>query len=121
MLLSLAAAYAEANKIADVYYGAQAQDEYGYWDCTTDFLGRINAVLSLNRDTPVRIHAPFVSHDKAANVLLGQELGVDFALTWTCYRGEPGHPCATCPACVERLNAFAKAGIPDPLDYPAPA
>jgi 7-cyano-7-deazaguanine synthase len=121
LLLSLSAAYAEAHDISDVYYGAQAQDEYGYWDCTEEFLARMNAVLSLNRDTPVTIHAPFVAHDKAANVKLGVALGVDFAHTWTCYRGGEGQetpqPCGTCPSCVERLQAFARAGIQDPLRY----
>jgi len=121
LLLSLAAAYAEANGIRDVYYGAQAQDEYGYWDCTQAFLDRLNVVLSLNRDTPVTIHAPFVAHDKAANVRLGLTLGVDFSHTWTCYRGAQGQevprPCGTCPACVERRLAFEKAGVTDPLAY----
>ena len=46
MLLSIAAAYAESHGFRDVYYGAQAHDEYGYWDCTSDFLDRINAVLT---------------------------------------------------------------------------
>ena len=123
MLLSLAAAYAEAQGIGRVYYGAQAQDEYGYWDCTAEFLERINSVLGLNRKTPVQVFAPFVANSKADNVRLGVELGVDFANTWTCYRGladistrpEQRRGCGTCPACIERLNAFASAGIPDPL------
>lgn len=116
MLLSMAAAYAEAHGIHDVFYGAQAQDEYGYWDCTKVFLERINAVLALNRDTPVVIHAPFVSKRKAETVALGLRLGVDFAHTWSCYRGGE-KACGTCPTCVERLNAFAEAGAVDPVPY----
>ncbi|PCJ57439.1 MAG: 7-cyano-7-deazaguanine synthase QueC [Candidatus Hydrogenedentota bacterium] len=114
MLLSIAAAYAEAQGISDIFYGAQAQDEYGYWDCTADFLERINAILQLNRKTPVVIHAPFMDRKKEALVLLGQELGVDFAHTWSCYRGGK-QPCDTCPTCVERRNAFTEAGLSDPL------
>lgn len=114
MLLSIAAAYAEAQGIADVFYGAQAQDEYGYWDCTADFLGAVNAVLRLNRRTPVRIHAPFVRLPKAETVRLGASLGVDFAATWSCYRGGE-RPCGACPTCVERANAFAANGLADPL------
>jgi len=114
VLLSLAAAYAEANRVTDVYYGAQAQDEYGYWDCTTDFLTRINHLLALNRKTPVTVLAPFVNRHKADVVRIGIDLGVDYALTWTCYRGEDT-PCGTCPSCVERSNAFAASGISDPL------
>jgi len=116
MLLSLAAAYAEAHGIHDVFYGAQAQDEYGYWDCTAAFLERINHVLALNRKQGVAIHAPFVTMRKAETVRRGVALGVDFAHTWSCYRGGE-KACGTCPTCVERLSAFREAGIADPLPY----
>lgn len=118
ILLSLAAAYAEARGVDDVFYGAQAQDRYGYWDCTAGFLDRINAVLALNRRRPVRVHAPFVAFRKAWELGLGRELGVDYAHTWTCYRGGAA-PCGDCPACVERAAAFREAGWPDPLIEPA--
>ena len=114
MLLSIAAAYAEAQGICDIYYGAQAQDEYGYWDCTSDFLERINAVLSLNRKEAITIHAPFVFSKKHELVTRGVELNVDFSQTWSCYRGGET-PCETCPTCVERANAFREAGASDPL------
>lgn len=114
MLLSIAAACAEAQGIQDVYYGAQAQDEYGYWDCTAEFLERINSVLSLNRKEAITIHAPFVAFKKHELVSLGIELGVDFSKTWSCYRGGE-HPCNTCPTCVERTNAFREADELDPL------
>jgi 7-cyano-7-deazaguanine synthase len=116
MLLSLASAYAEANGIRNVFYGAQAQDEYGYWDCTREFLTRINAALALNRGQGVTIHAPFIAKSKAETVGLGLELGVDFAQTWSCYRGGD-LACGTCPTCVERLNAFAALSAKDPLRY----
>ncbi len=116
MLLSMAAAYAEAHGITEVYYGAQAQDEYGYWDCTRDFLKRMNEVLGLNRKRPVTINAPFVSKSKADTVSLGLGLGVDFTQTWSCYRGGES-ACGTCPTCVERLNAFKANGIADPIAY----
>jgi 7-cyano-7-deazaguanine synthase len=118
MLLSMAVAYAEAQGIPDVFYGAQAQDEYGYWDCTEAFLDRINHVLALNRREHVTIHAPFVRMKKCEIVRLGLALDVDFALTWSCYRGG-AKACGTCPTCVERLNAFRQAGAPDPLPYEA--
>ncbi len=117
-LLSIAAAYAEASRMAQVFYGAQALDEYGYWDCTADFLERMNDVLGLNRRTPVTVHAPFVSKKKCETVALGLELGVDFAHTWSCYRGGE-KACGTCPTCVERLNAFEQVGAEDPVDYEA--
>jgi 7-cyano-7-deazaguanine synthase len=114
MLLSVAAAYAEAQGATEVFYGAQAHDEYGYWDCTADFLERINHVLALNRRYPITIHAPFVGEKKSSLVRMGLELGVDFAQTWSCYRGGDA-PCGTCPTCVERAKAFAEAGVADPL------
>jgi len=114
ILLALAAAYAESHGIADMYYGAQSQDEYGYWDCTGDFVERLNDVLALNRRKAVRVHAPFVGLRKAAEVRIGLQLGVEYGHTWTCYRGGK-HPCRVCPACVERRKAFVEIGMRDPL------
>jgi len=114
ILLSLAAAYAESKGIRDVFYGAHAGDQYGYWDCTQKFILEMNRVLSLNRRTAVKIHAPFIKMKKAGILKAGLRLGVDFAHTWSCYRGGR-HPCGKCPTCVDRLAAFLKAGIKDPL------
>jgi 7-cyano-7-deazaguanine synthase len=114
VLLAVAAAYAEAQGVHAVVYGAQAQDRYGYWDCTRIFLRRLNAVLALNRRTPVRLYAPYVGWRKAAVVRQGIALGVDFGQTWTCYRGGRT-PCRRCPSCLERMAAFQKAGVSDPL------
>ncbi|MCP4644226.1 MAG: 7-cyano-7-deazaguanine synthase QueC [bacterium] len=116
MLLSVAAAYAEAHRIRDIFYGAQAHDEYGYWDCTADFLEGINRVLALNRRDSVTVHAPFVAKSKSETVALGLKLGVDFSHTWSCYRGDD-EACGTCPTCVERLAAFREAGAHDPVAY----
>ena len=113
ILLAVAAAWAESRNCRVVFYGAQAQDEYGYWDCTAGFVERINAVLGLNRRQPVQVVAPFAGQRKAEGVRLGIRLGVDFRQTWSCYRGGE-RPCKTCPTCVERTNAFAEAGVVDP-------
>jgi len=80
-------------------------------------LERINSLLSLNRRRPVTVEAPLLRNSKADNVKLGLSLGVDFGMTWSCYRGET-LACGRCPTCVERLNAFKQAGMPDPLPYP---
>ena len=114
VLLSLAAAHAEASDSTDVFYGAQLQDEYGYWDCTPDFLAKMNAVFSLNRREAVVLRAPFMTMNKAEVLKLGLELGIDYSHTWSCYRGESG-PCRTCPTCVEREKAFSAVGVDDPL------
>lgn len=120
MLLSVAAAYAESHAGTEVYYGAQLQDEYGYWDCTAEFLARFNATLALNRRGAVHVHAPFVGLRKAEIVRRGMAFGVDYGETWTCYRGGDA-PCAVCPSCVERQAAFAEAGATDPLAGGRPA
>ncbi len=116
ILLSIAAAYAESNGLCELYYGAQALDEYGYWDCTAEFLRRINGTLSLNRREAITVHAPFIDKKKVESVRLGVELGVNFGYTWSCYRGGV-KACGTCPTCIERLKAFAEAGVKDPLAY----
>jgi 7-cyano-7-deazaguanine synthase len=114
VLLSLAASFAEARSAGTIFYGAQAQDEYGYWDCTPEFIKTINRTLALNRRNPVQVEAPFASWRKSEIVRLGMTLGVDFAHTWSCYRGE-ARPCRSCPTCVEREAAFREAGGSDPL------
>jgi 7-cyano-7-deazaguanine synthase len=114
VLLSLAAAYAEARGIRDVFYGSQAQDEYGYWDCSRDFVIHLNKLLSLNRKKSIRVFAPFVGMRKMDVLAEGLRLGVDFSRTWTCYRGGT-RSCGSCPSCVERGRAFREAGLPDPL------
>lgn len=116
ILLALAAAYAEAQGVADIFYGAQQQDRYGYWDCTPEFLDRMNAVLSLNRRQAVGLQAPFIRMSKRDIIETGHTLGVDYSHTWTCYRGK-SKACGTCPACGERLAAFRRLGLCDPLDY----
>ena len=116
MLLSIACSYAEANGITSVYYGAQLQDHYGYWDCTDIFLERFNAVLGLNHRNAVVVRAPFVKHYKYQLIRLGLQLGVDFSHTWSCYRGLD-RACGVCPTCVERLEAFKKVCVKDPILY----
>lgn len=110
VLISIAAAYAESHGIKDVFYGAQKQDEYGYWDCTVDFLARMNNVLALNRRDAVTLHAPFVSWTKSKVVSKGKELGVDYGHTWSCYRGND-EPCGVCPSCVEREKAIGSGDV----------
>jgi len=117
-LLSLACAYAEAKDCQQVYYGAQLQDQYGYWDCTVKFLERLNATLALNRRKAVQVLAPFATLKKADIITQGLALGVDYSQTWSCYRGAAA-ACGVCPTCVERLLAFEQAGCRDPVVYEA--
>jgi len=114
MLLSIAAAFAESRGICEIYYGAHQGDRYSYWDCSSEFVRRLNRALALNRKDPVSVIAPFTNKSKAEILRIGMRLGVDFSRTWSCYRGG-ACPCGECPTCVERAAAFACAGIADPL------
>lgn len=116
IFLALAAGYAEARGTRDVFYGAQTQDAYGYWDCTRDFVAGINDVLRLNRKEPVTVRAPFAGKRKSEVLKIGIELAVDYSHTWTCYRGE-SKACGTCPSCCERIAAFHEIGMEDVCGY----
>lgn len=116
VFLSIAVAYAETRGVDEVYYGAQRHDQPGYWDASSDFVDRMNAVLRLNRKKAIQIRAPFAFNSKADIVRLGFELGVDFGKTWSCFRGQE-IACGDCAACVDRLRAFAEMGLQDSLPY----
>ena len=74
----------------------------------------LGTVLGAEKKQHITIHAPFMHMTKADEVKLGERLGVDFGLTWTCYRGGD-KPCGTCDSCLLRAKAFAEAGVEDPL------
>jgi 7-cyano-7-deazaguanine synthase len=116
IFLAIAAAFAETLNINEIYYGAQAHDLYGYWDTTPQFLERINELLLLNRKNKIQVHAPLIQFSKSDVLRLGLELDVDYANTWSCYRGG-SKACGKCPTCAERLAAFEDVGITDPLPY----
>ena len=114
IFLALAAAYAEGKGIQRIFYAAQNQDRYSYWDCSSNFLEQLNQTLSLNRKCKIKIEAPFITLRKVEVLKLGFELGVDYRHTWTCYQGKV-LPCRLCPSCIERQQAFAEIGRQDPL------
>jgi 7-cyano-7-deazaguanine synthase len=114
ILLSVAAAWAESIGAGVVFYGAQAQDRYGYWDCTVEFVAKINDVIGLNRKNQIRVEAPFAELSKAELLRIGLDMGIDYSHTWSCYRGGES-PCGECPTCVERARAFEELGIADEL------
>ena len=120
VFLSVAASWADALGIRDIFIGVSEVDYSGYVDCRQEFIEAmekaINAgtVLGAEQQQHITIHAPFMHMTKAEEIQLGTKLGVDFGLTWTCYRGEE-KPCGTCDSCLLREKAFAEAGIKDPL------
>jgi 7-cyano-7-deazaguanine synthase len=126
IFLSLAAAYGETLRAQDIYIGANAVDYSGYPDCREPFLRSFEQAATLGTKAgahdgrPYRIHAPLVHLTKAEIILLGTRLGVDYALTHSCYDPSPeGLACGRCDSCVIRARGFAEAGVPDPTRYVA--
>lgn len=119
VFLSVAASYADALEITDIFIGVSEVDYSGYVDCREEFIRamenaiNLGTVLGAEKKQRITLHAPFMHMTKADEVKLAAKLGVDFALTWTCYRGDK-HPCGTCDSCLLRAKAFAEAGIKDP-------
>ncbi len=116
IFLSLAIAYAVNLGACEVYYGAHAGDSAIYPDCRPLFIDKMNAVAAVANYKSVRIVAPFSMMDKGDIIKLGARLDVPYEHTWTCYKGLE-KACGTCGSCTERLEAFAKAGRKDPLEY----
>ena len=120
VFLSVAASYADALDITDIFIGVSEMDYSGYVDCREEFIRsmeqtiNLGTVLGAEKKQKITIHAPFLRMTKADEVKLGTKLGVDFSLTWSCYRGGE-KPCGTCDSCLLRARAFAEAGIVDPL------
>ena len=116
VLISLAVAYAIGIGAKDVFYGAHGGDHAIYPDCRDVFVDAMQKAVRLCDWSEVVLHAPYLYFDKADIVKRGIELGVDYSLTWTCYEGRR-FACGECSSCVERLEAFEKNGITDPIKY----
>ncbi len=122
VFLSLALAWAEFLGASDLFIGVNALDYSGYPDCRPDYIAAFEQMANLATAAGVqghqrlKIHAPLMALSKAEIIRKGLELGVDYALTRSCYDpvGE-GMPCGQCDACLLRAKGFAEAGVPDPL------
>ena len=120
ILFSLTAAYAEAMGAEYVFAGIQATDAYGYWDTTPTFANAMNNVMSMNRNCPVQLVAPFNTLTKDEEIALLEELDLVhlYENTLTCYDPDvEGKSCGVCPSCAERIKAFMDRGIADPIEY----
>ena len=123
VFLALALAHAEVTRSDAIFTGANAIDYSGYPDCRPEYLAAFERVANLAtkravEGAPVRIEAPIVGMGKAEIVRQGHELGVDFALTVSCYNADAaGRACGQCDSCRFRREGFAGAGIPDPTRY----
>lgn len=116
IMLSIAIAYAVTHKLRAVQFGAHSGDHTIYPDCRPEFVGLMDLAGRTANWHPVAIEAPFIDTDKAGILRVGYRLGVDYSLSWTCYKGED-LACGKCGSCQERLEAFKLIGARDPLIY----
>jgi len=117
ILLSLAIGYAISIKANHVFYGAHAGDHSIYPDCRREFVTAMQRIARICDYRKIRLHAPYLRIDKGDIVIIGKKLKVDYSSTWTCYDPKEDKACGHCGACTERLEAFKKAGIKDPIKY----
>jgi len=123
VLLALALGWAEVLGARDLYIGVNAVDYSGYPDCRPEYIAAFERLAGLATKAGVEgarfaVHAPLVQASKAEIIHRGLELGVDFALTVSCYQADAaGLACRMCDACRLRSAGFAAAGIRDPTRY----
>jgi 7-cyano-7-deazaguanine synthase len=124
IFLSFALAWAEVLEAHDLFIGINALDYSGYPDCRPEYLAAYQRLANLATKAGVEgrqhltIHAPLMHMSKAQIIRTGLELGVDYALTSSCYDPNPaGAACQRCDACLLRLQGFAEAGATDPVRY----
>ncbi len=122
IFLSFALAWAETLQSSDIFIGVNAMDYSGYPDCRPEFIGAFIQMANLATKAGVegrsqmQIHAPLMRLSKAEIIRLGASLGVDYALTSSCYDPLPsGKPCGQCDSCLLRARGFEQAGLEDPL------
>ena len=124
IFLSFALGWAEVLGAHDIYIGANAIDYSGYPDCRPEYIKAYERMANLatrvgtTGEGQYNIHAPLINMSKADILRTGALLGVDFALTTSCYdTTKEGLACGICDACILRKNAFSETQIPDPTQY----
>jgi 7-cyano-7-deazaguanine synthase len=127
IFLSFALAWAEVLGASDIFIGVNALDYSGYPDCRPEFveaferLARLATKAGVEGTSALRIHAPLISMTKGEIVARGLALGVDYALTTSCYDPSPeGEACGQCDSCLLRQKGFAENDMRDPARYVAP-
>ncbi len=123
VFLALALAHAEVANADAIFTGANAVDYSGYPDCRPEYLAAFEAMSNLAtrravEGAPIRIESPIVHLSKSQIVRRGHELGVDYALTVSCYSADSGgRACLRCDSCRFRRDGFLTAGLDDPTRY----
>ncbi len=124
IFLSFALAWAEVLEANDIFIGVNALDYSGYPDCRPEYIAAYQQMANLATKAGVEgrqrlnIHTPLIELTKAQIIQRGLALGVDYAITLSCYDPSPsGEACGTCDACLLRLKGFAENGGRDPVAY----
>ncbi|MEO7136939.1 MAG: 7-cyano-7-deazaguanine synthase, partial [Gemmatimonadales bacterium] len=126
IFLAFALGWSEVLRASDIFLGANALDYSGYPDCRPEFIQAFQTMANLATRAGVEggrkltIHAPLLALSKREIIEQGLALGVDYAITRTCYDPSPeGAACGRCDACQLRLKGFREAGLEDPAPYQA--
>ncbi len=123
IFLSYALAYAEVNEIYDIFIGVNALDYSGYPDCRPEYIQSFEKMSNLatkftQGDRKIKIHTPLIDLTKSNIIKKGNELGVDYSITHSCYDPSiDGLACKECDSCILRKKGFLEAEIPDPTVY----
>ena len=116
IMLAIACGVAESEGLSEVLIANHGGDHAIYPDCRPAFVDAMDAAMRAGTYLGVRLSAPYTDITKADIVRRGIALGIDYADTYSCYKGGKHH-CGTCGTCRERQEAFAEAGVTDPTDY----
>ncbi|HUJ81955.1 MAG TPA: 7-cyano-7-deazaguanine synthase QueC [Candidatus Acidoferrales bacterium] len=116
--LSAAVSWAEVIGASAIYIGAVAEDSSGYPDCRPEYYRAFQAVIreGTRPETHIEIATPVIAMRKSEIVRRGVDLGAPLHLTWSCYQFDE-EACGSCDSCRLRLQAFAQAGVRDPIAY----
>ena len=124
VFLSIALAKAETINTFDIFIGVNAIDYSGYPDCRPEFILQFEKMMNVATKDAVqnvgkyKIHTPLIKLTKAEIIKKGQQLGIDYQITSSCYSpNKYGQPCGQCDACKLRIKGFYDAGLADPLNY----
>lgn len=116
IMLAIAIGIAESNNLDQVFIANHGGDHTIYPDCRPEFINAIDAAATAGTYNNVKVIAPYTKITKSDIARIGKRLGIDYAETWSCYKGGEVH-CGKCGTCVERKEALAEAGIEDKTIY----
>ena len=116
IMLAIAIGIAESNNLDQVFIANHGGDHTIYPDCRPEFINAIDAAATAGTYNNVKVIAPYTKITKSDIARIGKRLGIDYAETWSCYKGGEVH-CGKCGTCIERKEALAEAGIEDKTIY----